>query len=195
LVKDYFNYELLGETKDDAAGEAFDKAAKLLGLPYPGGPYIDKLAKEGNPLAFHFAKSNMPNFDFSFSGIKTSLLYFLKEQEKQNPFYIKENVNDICASYQSHVVDTLLEKVKKSILHTGVKDIALAGGVSANSELRAKTKKLAEEMGCKCFIPPFEHCTDNGAMIAISAYQKFLRNDFSELSTVPKARWGINQNL
>ena len=191
LVNDYFSFVVLGETKDDAAGEAFDKAAKLLGLPYPGGPYLDKLAMSGDPLKIRFSKSNIPDFDFSFSGIKTSLLYFLQDELKKNHNYIKENIHDICASYQKNVVDCLLEKLKKAIEKTKVKSFALAGGVSANSELRRRALKLGKEMNCKVHIPLLEHCTDNAAMIAVTAYYKYLQGNFSELNTVPKARWDL----
>ena len=191
LLRDHFTYELLGETKDDAAGEAFDKAAKLLGLPYPGGPVLDQLARSGNSMAFQFAKSKMPAMDFSFSGIKTSLLYFLNEKTKTDPDFISNNLKDLCASYQRLVIEVLLEKLELSVKESGVKSVALAGGVSANSELRTKTLTLAEKLNCKCFIPPLEYCTDNAAMIAISAYFKFLEGQFSPLNTVPRARWEI----
>ncbi len=177
--------EIIGQTIDDAAGEAFDKTAKLLGLPYPGGPLIDKYAKLGNPLQFKFAEPQIPELDFSFSGLKTSVLYFL---QKQNPGFIQENINDLCASIQYTICNILIKKMKKAIKQTGIKKICLAGGVSANSGLRSAFEKLGNDMQCKTFIPKFEYCTDNAAMIAITAYYKFLEKDFVDLSTSPSAR-------
>jgi len=192
---------VLGETIDDAAGEAFDKTAKLLGLPYPGGPLIDKYAQEGNAERFHFPEPQIPELNFSFSGLKTSILYFLKnagtslvykeeflatDEEQKN--FVAENLNDICASVQKRIVSILLNKLKKASLKTGIKNICLAGGVSANSGLRKAFTEMGEKYKWKTYIPAFEYCTDNAAMIAVTAYYKFLENDFAELSAVPSAR-------
>lgn len=189
LVKmtDYLNAEVLGQTIDDAVGEAFDKAAKILGLPYPGGPLIDKLAKEGNKTRFKFAATHVPDYDYSFSGIKTSFLYFIRDQVALNPNFIKENLNDICASYQHHLINVLLKNVRRLLNDTGIRQLAIAGGVSANSELREQVKEL-EKLGLETFIPKFEYCTDNAAMIGITAYYKFLKGEFSEISLVPSVR-------
>lgn len=201
LVESPVNMKVIGETLDDAAGEAFDKTAKLLGLPYPGGPLIDKYAKEGDPHRFKFAEPQIAGLDFSFSGFKTSFLYFLKnagkslvykeeftatEDEQQQ--FIKENLVDICASLQRSIVAILLNKLKKAAKETGIKNICLAGGVSANSELRKSLQQMGEKYGWKTFIPAFEYCTDNAAMIAITGYYKYLHNDFADLSVVPTAR-------
>ena len=177
--------EIIGQTIDDAAGEAFDKAAKLLGLPYPGGPLIDKYAKLGNPLQFKFAEPQIANLDFSFSGLKTSVLYFL---QKQNAAFIQENLNDLCASIQHTICNILIKKMKKAIIQTGIKQMCLAGGVSANSGLRNAFEQLGKNMNCTTYIPRFEYCTDNAAMIAITAYYKFLEKDFCDLSVSPSAR-------
>lgn len=177
--------KILGETIDDAAGEAFDKTAKLLGLPYPGGPLIDRYAVNGNPKAFEFAKPNIPDLNFSFSGLKTSVLYFL---QKQNPEFVHENLNDICASVQHTIISILLKKFEKGIIQTGVKNICLAGGVSANSGLRKAFVELGNKKGYKTFIPQFEYCTDNAAMIALTGYYKFINKDFSGLNFNPFAR-------
>lgn len=177
--------QVIGETIDDAAGEAFDKCAKLLGLPYPGGPLIDKHSKFGNPLAFTFAQPQIPNLNFSFSGLKTSVLYFL---QKQTPEFIQENLNDLCASIQHTICSILIKKMKKAIVQTQVKNICIAGGVSANSGLRIAIEVLAKNNQCKAYIPKFEFCTDNAAMIAITAYYKYLKNDFVDLSETASAR-------
>lgn len=182
------NMEVIGETIDDAAGEAFDKSAKILGLPYPGGPLIDKYAKEGNPHAFKFPEPQIPELNFSFSGLKTSILYFLQENKKQDPEFVEKNLADICASIQSRIVSILLNKVKKASIQTGIKSICLAGGVSANSGLRAVFTEMGEKYGWKTFIPAFQYCTDNAGMIAISAYYKFMEGDLTPLSTQPSAR-------
>jgi N6-L-threonylcarbamoyladenine synthase len=192
---------VLGETIDDAAGEAFDKSAKLLGLPYPGGPLIDKYAATGNGKRFSFPEPQIPGLNFSFSGLKTSILYFLKNAGESNVFkeeftadeetrtkFIESNLPDICASIQSRIVSILLNKLKKAAKETGIRDICLAGGVSANSGLRKAFKELGEKTGWRTFIPAFEYCTDNAAMIAITAYYKFLENDFADLDVVPSAR-------
>lgn len=193
--------KILGETIDDAAGEAFDKTAKLLGLPYPGGPLIDQYAQLGNPKRFHFPEPQIPDLNFSFSGLKTSILYFLKNagtslvfkeeflatEEEQRQF-VEENLNDICASVQQRIVSILLNKLKKAALQTGIKHICLAGGVSANSGLRKAFLEMGEKYHWKTFIPAFEYCTDNAGMIAMTGYYKYLENDFVSLSVSPSAR-------
>jgi N6-L-threonylcarbamoyladenine synthase len=197
---------VLGETIDDAAGEAFDKSAKLLGLTYPGGPLIDKYAKDGNPLRFTFPEPQVPGLNFSFSGLKTSILYFLQNAGTSNIYkeeflaseedrkkFIENNLSDICASIQYRIVSILLNKLKKASLETGIKDICIAGGVSANSGLRKGFEEMGKKQGWRTFIPAFEYCTDNAAMIAITAYYKFLEGDFAPLS-VPssaKAEWEV----
>lgn len=188
LVKDYFDMQVVGETIDDAAGEAFDKTAKILSLPYPGGPLIDKYAKEGNPLAFKFPEPQIPGLNFSFSGLKTSILYFIKDHVKEDPLFVEKNMADICASVQSRIVSILLNKLKKAAQQYQITDIAIAGGVSANSGLRMALQHLAEEMKWNIFIPRFEYCTDNAAMIAIAGYYKFLNKDFVGQNITPLAR-------
>jgi N6-L-threonylcarbamoyladenine synthase len=190
-VTDYLSFELLGETKDDAVGEAFDKAAKILGLPYPGGPLIDKHAREGNADKFKFSKSHVSGLDYSFSGIKTSFLYFIQEHVKQNPHFIADNLNDICASYQKHLISVLLSTLGQAAKEQNINEIAIAGGVSANSELRSQITELGEKRNWKVYIPPFEYCTDNAAMIAMAGYYKFLKQEFSDLSVTPLARYSI----
>jgi N6-L-threonylcarbamoyladenine synthase len=191
LVKDYLEMEVIGETLDDAAGEAFDKTAKLLGLPYPGGPLIDKYAKTGNATRFTFPEPKAGDFDFSFSGLKTSVLYFLQKETRSNPEFVKDNLNDLCASIQKSIIDILLKKMAKAAIKFGVKEIALAGGVSANSELRLRFQNLGLENGWITHIPKFEYCTDNAAMIGITAHYKFLKNDFTSQETEPLARYTI----
>ncbi len=191
LVKDYFDMEIVGKTIDDAAGEAFDKAAKIMGLPYPGGPVIDKLAKEGNPKAFKFPEPNMPELDYSFSGLKTSFLYFLRDQLKIDDEFIEKNKTDLCASIQSTIVKVLMKKLKLAAKKYQVNQIAIAGGVSANSALRAAMLKQSEELGWKTFIPSFEFTTDNAAMIAVTGYLKFIENNFTDQKATPYARGGI----
>ena len=181
----------MGETVDDAVGEAFDKAAKILGLPYPGGPLIDKYAQKGNAEKFFFPKSKVPDLNYSFSGIKTSFLYFIQDKVKQNPKFIEENLNDICASYQNHLVKVLLSNLIEASKIHGIKQIAVAGGVSANSELRKQLKETGGKLNWEVFIPPFEFCTDNAAMIAITGYYKFLKKEFCDLSVVPEARYPL----
>ncbi|HXB42300.1 MAG TPA: tRNA (adenosine(37)-N6)-threonylcarbamoyltransferase complex transferase subunit TsaD [Bacteroidia bacterium] len=192
LVKanDYLSFELLGETLDDAVGEAFDKAAKILGLPYPGGPLIDKYAKDGNHLAYKFPISAMPGNNYSFSGIKTAFLYFIKNETKKNPDFIKQNMADICASYQWCLSEILFKKLFKAAQEQNIKTLALAGGVSANSLLRSRLKKMEKE-GYTVFIPPFEYCTDNAAMIGIAAYFKYLKKDFAGLNITPTAQYSL----
>jgi N6-L-threonylcarbamoyladenine synthase len=187
-VNDHLDFEILGQTIDDAVGEAFDKAAKILGLPYPGGPLIDKLAKEGDRTKFRFATTNVPGHDYSFSGIKTSFLYFVQNEMHKNKNFIEENLKDICASYQHHLINVLLKNAKKVLKETGIQYFAIAGGVSANSELRSQVKQMAEENNLKCFIPKFEYCTDNAAMIGVTAFYKFQKKQFSDVSVVPQTR-------
>lgn len=188
LVKDYFDMEIVGETLDDAAGEAFDKTAKILQLPYPGGPLIDKYAQLGNPHAFKFAEPKIDDLNFSFSGFKTSILYFLRKQEKENPDFIAENLNDICASVQFSIIQILMIKLKKAAKQYNINEIAIAGGVSANSGLRSTLKDMEEELGWKVYIPAFQYCTDNAGMIAIAGYQKYLKQDFVGQEVSPMAR-------
>jgi len=188
LCKDALNMEILGETLDDAAGEAFDKTAKLLGLPYPGGPLIDRYAKEGDPKKFHFPEPQIEGLNFSFSGVKTSILYFLQKQLKADPDFISKNLPDICASAQHCILSILLHKLKKASLQTGIKTICLAGGVSANKGLRNAIQEMAEKYHWKLFIPEMEYCTDNAAMIAITGYYKFLAGFSSPLTVSASAR-------
>lgn len=191
LVKDYFDMELLGQTLDDAAGEAFDKTAKILGLPYPGGPLIDKYAQEGNPQSFQLPEPQIPGLNFSFSGLKTAILYLVQAEIKKNPNFLAEQVPDLCASVQNRIVSILLNKLKKASKQTGVKQIAIAGGVSANSGLRKGLIHLGEEKGWQTYIPRFEFCTDNAAMIAIAGYYKFLKKDFVGQDITPLARMPV----
>ncbi len=180
--------KVIGETIDDAAGEAFDKTAKLMGLPYPGGPLIDKHAKEGNPARFVFPEPNIPGLNFSFSGLKTSILYFLQAEKAKNENFIQQNLPDICASVQERIVSILLKKLQKAAFETGIKNVCIAGGVSANSGLRDGLLNVGKKLNWNTFIPAFEYCTDNAAMIAITAYYKYLQKDFAELSVTPTAR-------
>lgn len=182
--------KVIGETLDDAAGEAFDKSAKLLGLPYPGGPLVDKYAKEGNPNRFSFAEPQIPGLDFSFSGLKTSILYFLQKELKANPDFINENLPDLCASIQHRIITILLKKFKRAALQTGITDLCIAGGVSANSGLRVAFEEMCRKENWNSFIPPFQYCTDNAAMIAITAYYKYLDGQFTPLSVSASARGG-----
>jgi N6-L-threonylcarbamoyladenine synthase len=191
LVEDYLRMQVIGQTQDDAVGEAFDKAAKIMGLPYPGGPLIDRYATEGNPKAFRFSQTSMPGLDFSFSGIKTQFMYFLRDEVAKNPTFIEERRNDICASIQEHLVTMLVSRLDDASRQTGIKDIAIAGGVSANSGLRKRLNDMAPSRDWKVFIPAFEYCTDNAAMIAIAAYYKFRAGDFSGLDVTPLARMPI----
>lgn len=187
-VTDYLEMEVIGQTQDDAAGEAFDKAAKLMGLPYPGGPLIDGYAAQGNPNAYTFPATSMPGLDFSFSGIKTAFLYFLRDNLKQDPDFIRKHLHDICASLQAHLIGMLLSRLKEASDITGIHDIAIAGGVSANKGLRAKLTEMAATEKWNVFIPAMEYCTDNAAMIAMAAHHKFLKQEFSDLSVTPMAR-------
>jgi N6-L-threonylcarbamoyladenine synthase len=180
--------EVIGETLDDAAGEAFDKSAKLLGLPYPGGPLIDKYASDGNPARFSFPEPQIPGLNFSFSGLKTSILYFIQDHTAKDRTFVEANLPDICASIQGRIISILLNKLKKGARQTGVKDCCIAGGVSANSGLRAAFRELGKTEGWNTFIPPFEYCTDNAAMIAITGHYKYLAGDFAPLSVSASAR-------
>ena len=191
LVKSATNFELIGQTIDDAVGEAYDKAAKLLGLPYPGGPLIDKYAQNGNPNAFKWPTPDVGKYEFSFSGIKTSVLYFLQKQVKENPNFIKENLEDICASLQHHLVKILLDKLTLAEKNYQTKNLAIAGGVSANSHLRSSLKTLGKKLGVKTFIPKFEYCTDNAAMVGIAGLQLFQNNHLASLSSKPTARLAV----
>lgn len=188
LVNDYTVMKVIGQTQDDAAGEAFDKVAKIIGLSYPGGPLVDKLAKTGNPNRFKFPHPNMPELDFSFSGLKTSVLYFIRKEVEKNPLFIEENKNDICASIQKTIIDILLFKLKTAAERYKIREVAIAGGVSANSGLRAALEGTKTTSGWNVFIPDFEYCTDNGGMIAAAGYYKFLQGEFAEQTSVPLAR-------
>jgi len=187
-VNGFFDMEIIGETTDDAVGEAFDKSAKILGLPYPGGPLIDKYAKEGNPKAFAFTKPKVPGLDFSFSGLKTAILYFIQKEKLKNPNFIEENLNDICASIQYTIIEILMDKIKLAVKETGIKQIAIGGGVSANSGIRTRLKESEAKYGWKTFVPKFEYTTDNAAMIGIVGYQKYLSSRFETSAVVSKAR-------
>ncbi len=187
-VNDHFDMEIIGETIDDAVGEAFDKSAKILGLPYPGGPLIDKYAQLGNPKAFQFPKPKVGELNFSFSGLKTAVLYFIQKKVKENPDFIKENRNDVCASLQYTIINILVDKLKKAAKQTGIKSIAIGGGVSANSGIRKALKEGEQKYGWKTYIPKFEYTTDNAAMIAIVGYLKYAKKDFADMSVVAKAR-------
>jgi N6-L-threonylcarbamoyladenine synthase len=187
-VDGFFDMTIIGETTDDAVGEAFDKSAKILGLPYPGGPLVDKYAQLGNPKAFAFTKPKVPGLDFSFSGLKTAILYFIQKKKIENPAFIAENLNDICASIQHTIIEILMDKLKLAVKETGIKQIAIGGGVSANSGIRNTLKETENKYGWKTFIPKFEYTTDNAAMIGIVGYQKFLSQKFETSSVVSKAR-------
>ena len=191
LVKDHYTMEIIGQTIDDAAGEAFDKCAKIMGLPYPGGPWIDRLAKEGNAEAFQFAKPHIPEYNYSFSGLKTSFLYFLRDQLKENPDFIEENKADLCASLQKTIIDILINKLKKAAKDLGVKEIAVAGGVSANSGLRNALIDLGRRHRWKVHIPPFAYTTDNAAMVAQAGYFKYLKGEFCPVDAAPYAKTKI----
>jgi N6-L-threonylcarbamoyladenine synthase len=188
LVKSHFDLEIIGQTIDDAAGEAFDKAAKIMGLPYPGGPLIDKYAQRGNPKAFAFNKPRMDNYNFSFSGLKTSILYFLQKEVKVNPDFIQEHLSDLCASIQSTIVAILMDKLELAARETGINHIALAGGVSANSGLRQALLDREKSLGWTVYLPKFEYTTDNAAMIGIVGYHKFLQGTFADENVAAKAR-------
>jgi N6-L-threonylcarbamoyladenine synthase len=190
-ITNHLQFELLAETEDDAVGEAFDKAAKILGLPYPGGPLIDKYAKLGDAKKYKFPMPQLKNNNYSFSGVKTAFLYFIQEQTKQNTNFIEDNINDICASYQAHLIKYLLKNLLAVSKETGIKQIAIAGGVSANSGLRSELELLGKKHQWQTYIPKFEYCTDNAAMIAITGYYKFLNKEFCGLEVTPLARYSI----
>lgn len=187
-VDGFFDMTIIGETTDDAVGEAFDKSAKILGLPYPGGPLVDKLAQSGNPKAYTFTKPKVAGLDFSFSGLKTAILYFIQKNQKYNPNFIEENKNDICASIQYTIIAILMDKLKQAVKETGIKQVAIGGGVSANSGIRTTLQEAEKKYGWKTFIPKFEYTTDNAAMIGIVGYQKYLSQHFETASVVSKAR-------
>lgn len=191
VVRDYLDMEIIGQTIDDAAGEAFDKCAKVMGLPYPGGPVIDKLAALGNPNAFQFAKPLQKGLDFSFSGLKTSFLYFLRDRLNENPSFIEQNKEDLCASLQFTIISILLDKVEKAARKTNITEIAIAGGVSANSGLRSALTQLGAKNGWNVYIPEFRFTTDNAAMIAIAGYYKYLNGEFSSQDVIPLARFPL----
>lgn len=193
LVRDYLEMEVIGQTIDDAAGEAFDKCAKVMGMPYPGGPLIDRLAKEGNPAAFRFARPVIKDLDYSFSGLKTSFLYFLRDQLKRNSNFIEEHQRDLCASLQQAIIDILMDKLIKAAKRTGIREITVAGGVSANSGLQNALRKEAQKMHWNLFIPKFAFTMDNAAMIAITGYYKYLRGEFTGMDAVPFARMNMNE--
>lgn len=188
LCKSHLEMEVIGKTLDDAAGEAFDKTAKMLGLPYPGGPLIDKYAKEGDPLKFKFPVSSMPGLDFSFSGIKTAILNFLHKEKQKDPDFVANNLPDICASVQHTIIAMLMNKLKRAASETGAVHIGIAGGVSANSGLRSALEAMGKEMGWHTYIPRFEYCTDNAAMIGINAWYKYLAGQFADMSVTPSPR-------
>lgn len=188
LCKDYLDMEVIGETLDDAAGEAFDKTAKILGLPYPGGPLIDQWAQKGNPKRFSFPISKLQNYQYSFSGLKTAILYFIHQNIKEQPDFVEQNLADICASVQENIILNLLGPLKKAAQDFGIKNIGISGGVSANSGLRKAISQLGKEMQWNVFIPDFQFCTDNAAMIAITAHYKQLAGQYSTLDVSPTAR-------
>ena len=192
-VTDYFTFEVLGETIDDAVGEAFDKSAKILGLPYPGGPLVDKYAQLGNPKKFSFTKPKVGDLDFSFSGLKTGILYFIQRNLKENPKFIEENLHDICASIQHTIVEILMEKLKNTVKKTGIKHIAIAGGVSANSEIRKRLQLAQKHWGWTTYIPKFEYTTDNAAMIAITGYLKYKSKIYADISVKAQARLTVSE--
>ncbi len=192
LVKDYFDMEILGETLDDAVGEAFDKSAKILGLPYPGGPLVDAYAKLGNPKAYPFPKPQVEGLNFSFSGLKTSILYFIQRELKANPNFITEHRDDICASIQDAIIGILMDKLKKAVKQTGIKQIAIGGGVSANSGIRKALEDAEQKYQWTTYIPKFEYCTDNAAMIGIVGYLKYKEGNFTNQSVSPKAKYVIS---
>ncbi|MEO8150665.1 MAG: tRNA (adenosine(37)-N6)-threonylcarbamoyltransferase complex transferase subunit TsaD [Bacteroidia bacterium] len=190
-INDYLDMEVIGETMDDAAGEAFDKSAKVMGLPYPGGPLIDQFAQQGDALRFKFPHPDMPALNYSFSGLKTSFMNFINKNVLADADFIAKNKNDICASLQKTIIDVLFNKLFKAAELTGIKHIAIAGGVSANSGLRKKLEEQVAEKGWTVFIPPFQYCTDNAGMIAIAGYYKFLQNNFVQQDVTPLARYSI----
>jgi N6-L-threonylcarbamoyladenine synthase len=188
LCRSHLDMEIIGSTIDDAAGEAFDKTAKMLGLPYPGGPLVDKYAQQGNPLAFSFPVNPMKNYDFSFSGIKTSILYFLRDRKKEDPEFVENHLNDICASVQYSIIKILMKKLEQAADDLAIKHVGIAGGVSANSGLRKALQEMGDRKVWNVYIPAFQYCTDNAAMIGITGYYKYLQGDFADLSSSPSAR-------
>ncbi|MCW5519346.1 tRNA (adenosine(37)-N6)-threonylcarbamoyltransferase complex transferase subunit TsaD [Aureitalea sp. L0-47] len=187
-VKNYFDMEIIGETLDDAVGEAFDKSAKILGLPYPGGPMMDKLAQQGDPSRFPFPKPKVGPLEFSFSGLKTAVLYFVEKETKANPNFVEENLNDICAGIQSTIVEYLMDKLKNAVKITGINEVAIGGGVSANSGIRTALREAEQSLGWKTYIPKFEYCTDNAAMIAMVGELKYRTQQFAETDVISMAR-------
>jgi len=194
LVKEHFSMEVIGETIDDAAGEAFDKSAKILGLQYPGGPLIDKYAKQGNPTAFKFTKPRVKDLEFSFSGLKSNILQLIQREQKKDADFIEKNLIDLCASIQHTIISILLEKLSNAVQFTGITRIAIAGGVSANSGLRAALKEREKSHSWKVYIPKFEYCTDNAAMIAIVGHHKYLQNNFTDSSITATARLKVSSD-
>ena len=192
-LNSHFDIEILGETIDDAVGEAFDKSAKILGLAYPGGRLIDTYAQKGNPKAFSFTKPKVGDLEFSFSGLKTGILYFVQRNVKENPNFIEERLYDICASIQHTIVEILMDKIKNAVKKTGIKHTAIAGGVSANSEIRRRLQLTEKHNGWTTYIPKFQYTTDNAAMIAITGYLKYLKKNFSEISTKAEARLKVTE--
>lgn len=192
-VTDYFSFEVLGETIDDAVGEAFDKSAKILGLPYPGGPLVDKYAQLGDPNKFSFTKPKVGDLDFSFSGLKTGILYFIQKNVKINPTFIEDNLYDICASIQHTIVEILMQKLKNTVKKTGIKHVAIAGGVSANSEIRKRLQLANKHLGWTTYIPKFEYTTDNAAMIAITGYLKYKERKYADISVKAEARLNVSE--
>lgn len=192
-ITNHFEMEIIGETIDDAVGEAFDKSAKILGLPYPGGPLIDKYAQQGNPKAYKFSKPKVGDLDFSFSGLKTGILYFIQKNLKENPNFIKENLFDVCASIQHTIVEILMDKLKNTVKATNIKHIAIAGGVSANSEIRKRLQQAENHWGWTTYVPKFEYTTDNAAMIAITGYLKYLNNSYADVSVTAQARLKVTE--
>lgn len=192
-VKSFFEMEVLGETLDDAVGEAFDKTAKILGLPYPGGPLIDRYAQEGNPKAFSFSQPNIQGLNFSFSGLKTGILYFIQKQTQEDPAFVEKHLADICASVQETIISILMKKVKKAVQQTGIKQVAIGGGVSANSGIRKALKAMGEQYSWETFVPKFDYCTDNAAMVGIVGYYKFLEGQFSAQAVTAQPRLSISK--
>jgi len=191
VVRDYLSMELIGNTIDDAAGEAFDKCAKVIGLPYPGGPFIDRMASEGDPNAFQFSKPRIQGLDFSFSGLKTSFLYFLRDRLKEDENFVESNMNNLCASLQRTIIEILIAKLVRASKETGIREIGIAGGVSANSGLRSAVMKEASKRNWNVFLPEFRYTTDNAAMIGITGYYKYLQGEFTDHSVTPLARFEI----